>query len=125
MRLAGRICYGIAAALGLISLGMEWQSRQKVAQTRGLFPQPQSHTGLLVAIWAGMAAITGKVIEDTSERQPRMAGAPGRQARASLASYSAYLPKPAQRTTTLRSDFDLGDQYAEPQMNTRQYATVH
>ena len=125
MRLAGRICYGIAAALGLISLGMEWQNRRQVAQSRGLFPQPQSHAGMLVAIWAGMAAITGKVIEDTVERQPFVAGAPERQARASLGSFGAFMPRQAQRATTLRSDFDLGDQYVEPRLNSQPYATVH
>jgi hypothetical protein len=128
MRLTGRIFYGVAAALGLISLGMEWQNRQRVRQTRGMFSQfqaPQHNTGMLLALWAAIVGITGKVIEDTSEREPMTAGIPGRQFGASLGSYREYLPKPPQRTKTLRSDFDLGDQYVEPRANSQAFATVH
>lgn len=124
MRLVGRICYGVAATMGLLSLGMEWQRRQKVRQTRGLFPQPPSNTGMLVAIWAAMVALMGKVLEDTSERQPLAAGGLDRRLRASLGSPSAYPPTP-QRTNTLRSDFDLGDQYVEYRPNAqRPFAAV-
>jgi len=116
MRLVGRICYGIAAALGALSLGVEWRTRQQ--RTRGLFPKPQSHTGLLVALWAGMVALMGKVLEDAGQRQPITAGMRGTR-------LGAYTPKPPQRRAqTLRSDYDLGDQYVESAANARPLATA-
>jgi hypothetical protein len=128
MRLVGRICYGIAAALGLLSLGVEWQERQRLqkqGQARRLFPQPPSHTSTLVALWAGMVALMGKVLEDTGERQPMTVEAPGSRGRTSFGAYGTYIPKPLQRAKTLRSDFDLGDQYVESRADGRPFATVH
>src|SRR5262245_22478663 len=107
MRLLGRICYGMAAALGLLSLGVEWQTRQK--QSRGLFPQHPSHTGLLVALWAGLVALMGKVIEDTGHAQPITAGT-SRTTGPAGTSFGSYLSQPLQkRAKSLRSDYDLGD----------------
>jgi len=119
MRLVGRICYGLAATLGALSLGVEWRTRRQRA--RGLFPKPQSHTGLLVALWASIVALMGKVLEDAGQRQPMTAGMRGM----SGIRLGAYTPKPPQRRAqTLRSDYDLGDQYVEPAANARPLATA-
>ena len=127
MRQVGRICYGIAAALGLLSLGMEWQNRQKRGQARSLFPQPPSHTGMLVALWAGMVALMGKVMEDAGQRQPITEGMTGSQVHSTgFGPYRTYLPKLLQkRVQTLHSDFDLGDQYVESKSNSRPLAATH
>ena len=127
MRQVGRICYGIAAALGLLSLGVEWQNRQKRGQARSLFPQPPSHTGMLVALWAGMVALMGKVMEDAGQRQPITEGMTGPQVRSTgFGPYRTYLPKLLQkRVQTLHSDFDLGDQYVESKSNSRPLAATH
>src|SRR5215831_10910234 len=94
MRQVGRICYGIAAALGLLSLGVEWQDRQKRGRARSLFPQPLSHTGMLVALWAGMVALMGKVMEDAGQHQPITVGTTDPRVRTAFGAYRAYLPKP-------------------------------
>jgi len=129
MRQVGRICYGIAAALGLLSLGVEWQDRQKRRRARNLFPQPPLHTGMLVALWAGMVALMGKVMEDAGQRQPTTVGMTGSQVRsAGFDPYRTYLPKLLQkRAQTLHSDFDLGDQYVESRStaNARPLAATH
>jgi hypothetical protein len=127
MRQVGRICYGIAAALGLLSLGMEWQNRQKRAQARSLFPQPPSHTGMLVALWAAMVALMGKVMEDAGQRQLITAEITGSQVRSTgFGPYRTYLPKLLQkRAQTLHSDFDLGDQYDESKSNARPLSATH
>jgi hypothetical protein len=106
MRVIGRIFYGIAAALGLLSLGVEWRTPQQ--QARRVFPRPQLHTGLLVAMWAGMLALVGKVMEDAGQRALTTAGT--RTMRIAGTRFGAYQRK---RAKTLRSDYDLGDQYME------------
>jgi len=119
MRFIGRICYGIAAALGVLSLGVEWQTRQK--QVRGLFVQHPSHTGLLVALWAGLVALMGKVIEDTGRPQPLVAGtteAVGTRIGTDL------FPPLQKRAKTLRSDYDLGDQFVDAKSNMRPLVTA-
>jgi hypothetical protein len=119
MRLVGRICYGIAATLGLLSLGVEWRNRQQ--RSRGFFPKPQSHTGLLVAMWAGIVALMGKVMEDAGQRMPAMVGTTG----ITGTRFGAYVPKTSQkRAKTLRSEYDLSDQYAESAANARPLATA-
>jgi hypothetical protein len=125
MRQVGRIFYGIAATLGLLSLGVEWQERRKQGKARSLFPQPVSHTGMLVALWAGMVALMGKVMEDAGQRQPITAGTSGPQGSTGFGPYRTYLPKPLQRTKSLRSDFDLGDQYVDPRSNAQPLTIAH
>jgi len=124
MRQVGRICYGIAATLGLLSLGMEWQARQK-GRARSLFPQPVPHTGMLVALWAGMVALMGKVLEDTGQRQPITGGTTNPQGSSRFGPYTTYLPKSLQRTKSLRSDFDLGDQYVDSRSNAQPVTAAH
>jgi hypothetical protein len=125
MRRVGRIGYGIAAALALLSLGVEWQSRQKQRQARSLFPQPPSHTGMLVALWAALVALMGKVMEDADQRLPITAGTTRPQVHSGIGRYRSYLPKPLQRrANTLRSDFDLGDQYVELRADGRPLVTA-
>jgi hypothetical protein len=127
MRQVGRICYGIAAALGLLSLGVEWQDRQKRGQARRLFPHPPSHTGMLLALWAGMVALMGKVMEDAGQRQPMSVGMTGAQGRSmGIGPYTAYVPKLFHKQTqTLHSDFDLGDHYVDSRSNARPLAATH
>ena len=125
MRQVGRICYGIAAILGLLSLGVEWQERRKQGQARSLFPQPVSHTGMLVALWASMVALMGKAMEDAGQRQPINAGTTGPQGSTRFGPYTTYLPKSLQRTKSLRSDFDLGDQYVDSRSNAQPVTVAH
>jgi len=128
MRLVGRVLYGMAAAMGLLSLGAEWQARQRQGQARRLFapPHPPSHTGMFVALWAGIVALLGKVLEDAGERQRISAKATGSRRSTGFGSYRPYLPQPLQRAkTSLRSDFDLGDQYVEPRSNAQPLTIGH
>ena len=125
MRQVGRICYGIAVALGLLSVGVEWQERRKQGKARSLFPQPLSHTGMLVALWAGIVGLMGKVVEDAGQRQPITAGTTGPQGSTRFGPYRTYLPNALQRTKSLRSDFDLGDQYVDPRSNAQPLTVAH
>ena len=79
------------------------------------------------ALWAGMVALMGKVIEDAGQRQPITEGMTGSQVHSTgFGPYRAYLPKLLQkRAQTLHSDFDLGDQYVESKSNARPLAATH
>src|SRR5215813_8316902 len=98
--------------LGILSLGVEWRARQDRA--RSLLPKAPSNAGLLVGLWACGAALAGKVIDDRS-RQPATTGTP----------LSNFVPTLRQkRARTLRSEYDLGDQYIEHLPTRRQLAGI-
>lgn len=105
MRIVGRIFYGIAAALGLLSIGTEVRDRQLQAKQRGPFARHPAHTGLFVGLWASVFALVGKVFEDYAREHPATTtGATSR-------------PNMRRHAQTLRSDYDLSDQYAEQATN--------
>jgi hypothetical protein len=111
VRIVGRIFYGIAATLGVVSVGTEIRDRQIQARSRGLFAKHPSHTGLFVGLWACVFALVGKVFEDYEREQPTtMTGATSR----------TFAPR---RAKTLRSDYDLGDQYIEQTINRKPLVT--
>jgi hypothetical protein len=105
VRIVGRIFYGIAATLGLISIGTEIRDRQNQARNKGPFARHPSHTGLFMALWAGMLALVGKVFEDYDREQPATSARPTSR---------SFMPR---RAKTLRSDYDLSDQYMEQLTN--------
>jgi hypothetical protein len=105
VRIVGRIFYGLAAALGLISLGTELRDRQIQAQSRGLFAKHPPHTGLFVGLWACVFALVGKVFEDYEREQPTVTTA---------GTSRVLAPRHAK---TLRSDYDLSDQTYEQAIN--------
>jgi hypothetical protein len=107
VRIVGRIFYGIAATLGVISIGTEIRDRQNQSRNKGLFAKHPSHTGLFVGLWAMVLALVGKVFEDYEREQPATAARPTSR---------SFMPK---RTKTLRSDYDLSDQYMEQLTNRR------
>jgi hypothetical protein len=107
-----KILYALAGMFGVLSLGVEWRARQSRRQS--LLPKPPSNAGLLIGLWGCAAAITGKVIEDRG-RQSSQLGAPP----------STVMPTLGQkRARTLRSEYDLGDQYLEHLPNRRQPAGI-
>jgi len=64
VRLFARICFSIAAALGLLSLGVEWRTRQARAKRLRFMPTRPSYLSLVVGLWAGVLAIVGKAAEE-------------------------------------------------------------
>jgi hypothetical protein len=107
-----KILYALAGMLGVLSLGVEWRARQSRRQS--LLPKPPSNAGLLVGLWACAAALTGKVIEDR-----------GRQAATTGTPPGTFVPTLGQkRARTLRSEYDLSDQYLEHLTNRRQPAGI-
>jgi hypothetical protein len=112
VRLFARICYSIAAALGLLSLGVEWRTRQARAKRLSFLPTHPSYISLVVGLWAGVLTIVGKAAEEVGhevgERRPLTITAKSESAAARFNAYRT--PKQAQ---TLRSDYDLSDQYVE------------
>lgn len=105
MRIVGRIFYGIAATLGLISIGTEIRDRQNQTRNKGPFAKHPSHTGLFIALWASVLALVGKVFEDYEREQPTTTARPTSR---------TFMPR---RAKTLRSDYDLSDQYMEQLTN--------
>lgn len=112
MRIVGRIFYGIAATLGLISIGTEIRDRQNVAKNKGMFTKAPTHTGLFMGLWALGLAVVGKVFEDYEREQPTTT---------TRATTRAFMPR---RAKTLRSDYDLSDQYTEQLINRRPLAAA-
>ncbi|HEX6123132.1 MAG TPA: hypothetical protein VFY89_08225 [Ktedonobacterales bacterium] len=112
MRIVGRIFYGIAATLGLISIGTEIRDRQNQARNKGMFAKHPTHTGLFMGLWALALAVVGKVFEDYERQQPTTTARPTSR---------GFMPR---RAKTLRSDYDLSDQYTEQVINRRPLAAV-
>lgn len=112
MRNVAKVIYTLAGMLGVLSLGVEWRARQNRA--RSLLPKPRSNAGLLVGLWACAAVLAGKVIEDRGG-QSSLTGTP----------LSNFVPTLGQkRARTLRSEYDLGDQYIEHLPTRRQVAGI-
>ena len=112
MRNVERTFYALAGMLGVLSLGVEWRARQDRA--RSLLPRSPSNAGLLVGLWACAAALAGKVIEDRG-RQPTTAGTAA----------GTFMPALGQKhARTLRSEYDLSDQYIEHPPTRRSLAGI-
>jgi hypothetical protein len=108
VRILSRVFFSIAAALGLISLGVEWRTRQ--IQSRRMFPQSPSPVGIMTGLGACAMAILGKVMEEVE-----VGGGPIVQRTQS------FRPR---RAKSLRSDYDLSDQQFETATNRRALAGV-
>src|SRR5262245_13943844 len=87
--------------LGVLSLGVEWRARQNRAKSR--LPRHPANAGLQLGLWACAAALAGKVIEDRGRQPTTASTTPG-----------TFVPTLGQKhARTLRSEYDLNDQYIE------------
>ena len=112
MRDVEKICYALAGTLGALSLAVEWRARQ--GRRQSLLPKTPSNAGLLVGLWGCAAALAGKVIEDRSRQFATTGIAP-----------STFVPTLGQKhTRTLRSEYDIGDQYIEHLPNRKQQVGI-
>jgi hypothetical protein len=111
LKIIGRICYGVAAALGIASIGVEIQAEQQ-RRTRGLFARPPTQMGMFLSVRALGLALIGKILEDL-----------GRE-RAAVTPITSFGKSPMTQPQSLRSAFDRGDLYVEAAPDRRQTMSV-
>jgi hypothetical protein len=101
-KIIGRVFYGMAAALGVISLGVEIQAERQ-RRSRNVFARPPTQLGIFLGMRSLGLALIGKIIEDAG-REP--------SAIAPTTAFGIGKSQMAQ-PQTLRSSFDRGDLLAE------------
>jgi len=101
----GRVCYGVAAAIGIASVGLEIRAEQQ-RQSRGIFSKPPTQLGQFLGLRAVGIALIGKILEDVGRNQTSVS-TPSSFATSSFGKVSTP------QSQTLRSAFDRGDLYSE------------
>jgi hypothetical protein len=71
LRILGRVCYGLAGASVLLSLGSQFRMIEPQAKARAFMKRPPTtprseRQSIFFGLWAPTLAIAGKILEDAA-----------------------------------------------------------
>lgn len=74
LRILGRVCYGLAGASVLLSLGSQFRMMEPQAKGRLMMKRPPTtarseRQSIFFGLWAPTLAIAGKILEDAAREQ--------------------------------------------------------